>query len=48
MRGPDVEPTTSAANRQLDACTSSECLRRAYAQWRDYGADNYDATERAR
>ena len=48
MRGPDVEPTTSAANRQLEACTSSECLRRAYAQWRDYVADNYGATERAR
>ena len=38
----DVESTRKAAYKQLDACTDSVCLSKAYASWTRYMDDNYD------
>ncbi|WP_159679851.1 hypothetical protein [Luteimonas sp. 9C] len=41
-RYPDGDRTAAAVVKQLDACTTPECLRDAYAQWQTYFDDNYD------
>ena len=41
-RYPDGDKVVAAAERQLDACRTEQCLRDAYAHWQAYFDDNYD------
>ena len=41
--GQEAGSSMKAAQRQLDACASTECLQKTYAEWTKYVHENYPA-----
>lgn len=39
--GVDAQNSLASAQKQLDACTNTECLQKAYSDWTRYVGENY-------